>query len=1054
MHAKARTGAPKQKPLAAKLFSSKSSKRIAPDPAAETAFTDEATAAAPSAAMSVVPERKVQLSIPEPKVHVPFQQEIGAMPRKVVVERQRRLFGEQDLDMLLMSHGIDMALPEPVGTPALASFDDTEYDPRPIAEWAGLVGEALQGRYLHRAKPTAHACWRSCTVVSYDPETELFTVLARSADDAPEGERELPAAPHQVPRIELCFDTENPARFAQRLAAAHGVRREASVRLQYELYVDCMPAAEMPQIEKSRMARILALATRGKAGQLSAAQQASRNDVVVEVQAQHARALSSLVLRSLHAAAVESGDPRTAAAFAGFVPPPPPPPCAVGASAVCEDVPAHNCRDRPHGFHFHTMLTTSEVVTASVKVRSECNKVLELGLFALDLTRTVTHEDFQQMQATHLAQVTPFLREQWPAAIKNAIRTCFKDIGKGWFNVRETREDVYGESKLKRFFRMVALMMQDSVVFLAEASLTAFADLIVERCGHRVTVISPSDVRLDSPAGSTGVGLFSLDIVVTEQGLAYRVPPSQYKQVVLGVYSRGVSATLGIAQVEKYVMDLIFWSDTPTLQTIHPAEGIASEQQARFLAAMDKAIPPAEAYLATFDKYREYVKFSEAAFAAKYEADERPIAEMVPEVKRHLQLAREIEQAIPLRVSLGLFAVSCGAVRKLLVDRHTSLANIILRRMSAAPMATAKHIMAAFNAIMRSLNKPMATIENVAELEEYVNSLRAEMEELSQQLQGMVREQSIVDQFEVLMSDSEFKAFYATLAMPKRVDEQIALVHAKAAEKRDEFAVEMQSEQDAFGKSLDRLERLIIGFDKHKSFDKVKEIAAEVRKIQAELKDAEEKRGLFNKRELIFGREATDYSQLARANKAFEPYASLWLTSDKWVESRKDWSAGAFNRMQPDVMETDLAAAQRTLYKLTKTFESNQALSDIVSKVKAEVNEFMPNMPLITALRNPGMRDRHWQQLTEQVGKDMTRAASDSFTLTQMLELKLEEQTDIVTKVCDVAGKEYAIEQAMDKMEREWKAVALDVVPYRESGTFVIRGVDVIQQVLDQALHA
>ena len=61
---------------------------------------------------------------------------------------------------------------------------------------------------------------------------------------------------------------------------------------------------------------------------------------------------------------------------------------------------------------------------------------------------------------------------------------------------------------------------------------------------------------------------------------------------------------------------------------------------------------------------------------------------------------------------------------------------------------------------------------------------------------------------------------------------------------------------------LDRLDKIIHGFDKHTDFGKVRDVAAEVRKIQIELKDAEEKRALFNKREVIFGQEQTDYSQV------------------------------------------------------------------------------------------------------------------------------------------------------------------------------------------------
>jgi hypothetical protein len=52
---------------------------------------------------------------------------------------------------------------------------------------------------------------------------------------------------------------------------------------------------------------------------------------------------------------------------------------------------------------------------------------------------------------------------------------------------------------------------------------------------------------------------------------------------------------------------------------------------------------------------------------------------------------------------------------------------------------------------------------------------------------------------------------------------------------------------------------------------------------------------------------------------------------------------------------------------------------------------------------------------------------------------------DIITKVSEKAGKEFQIEQALDKMAREWEGVALEVVPYRETGTYVLRGVDDLQ---------
>ena len=43
--------------------------------------------------------------------------------------------------------------------------------------------------------------------------------------------------------------------------------------------------------------------------------------------------------------------------------------------------------------------------------------------------------------------------------------------------------------------------------------------------------------------------------------------------------------------------------------------------------------------------------------------------------------------------------------------------------------------------------------------------------------------------------------------------------------------------------------------------------------------------------------------------------------------------------------------------------------------------------PLISALRNPGMRERHWKELSSQIGIDIV--LNDSFTLTKVFSLGL-----------------------------------------------------------------
>ena len=114
----------------------------------------------------------------------------------------------------------------------------------------------------------------------------------------------------------------------------------------------------------------------------------------------------------------------------------------------------------------------------------------------------------------------------------------------------------------------------------------------------------------------------------------------------------------------------------------------------------------------------------------------------------------------------------------------------------------------------------------------------------------------------------------------------------------------------------------------------------------------------------------------------------------------------------------------------------------------AQVEEFRPHIPLIVALRNPGMRDRHWDAISEQINKDLH--PDESFTLTKVFDMGLPNSVEAISKVGERAAKEFQIECALSKMEAEWAEVDLFIDPYRETGTYIVKAVDDLQSMLDE----
>jgi dynein heavy chain len=104
-------------------------------------------------------------------------------------------------------------------------------------------------------------------------------------------------------------------------------------------------------------------------------------------------------------------------------------------------------------------------------------------------------------------------------------------------------------------------------------------------------------------------------------------------------------------------------------------------------------------------------------------------------------------------------------------------------------------------------------------------------------------------------------------------------------------------------------------------------------------------------------------------------------------------------------------------------------------------------MPIIKTLGNPGLKDRHWEKVSELVGFPI-KPGSD-LTLAKVIDFGLEEFLPRFEALSDAATKENNLEQALNKMQKEWGEMQFSIILYRESGTHILRVVDDIQLLLD-----
>ena len=99
----------------------------------------------------------------------------------------------------------------------------------------------------------------------------------------------------------------------------------------------------------------------------------------------------------------------------------------------------------------------------------------------------------------------------------------------------------------------------------------------------------------------------------------------------------------------------------------------------------------------------------------------------------------------------------------------------------------------------------------------------------------------------------------------------------------------------------------------------------------------------------------------------------------------------------------------KTMFKQARFFTQKEiaGCAEVATKLRNEIDEFKPIVPVAKALRNPGMRDRHWEDLSKKLAEvnkaDYTLIDPATLTLRIATDVHKMETPDVVPKVLEVA---------------------------------------------------
>ncbi|CAH1408276.1 unnamed protein product [Nezara viridula] len=172
----------------------------------------------------------------------------------------------------------------------------------------------------------------------------------------------------------------------------------------------------------------------------------------------------------------------------------------------------------------------------------------------------------------------------------------------------------------------------------------------------------------------------------------------------------------------------------------------------------------------------------------------------------------------------------------------------------------------------------------------------------------------------------------------------------------------------------------------------------------------------------------------------------VWSLTKDWDDAWDGYKTSLFWSIKPEEMEM---FAQEVWKKFNNMFREYRDKNwSIIEHSKKRVEAFKRVLPLVTDLKNPALRQRHWDNIRTEMKSTFDETA-DNFTLDYIIGIQMQDFADYIHEISNGATIELNIENTLRKISDQWAEIVLQFIPHKDRGLYKLIGVDEIFQALE-----
>nr|XP_049696661.1 dynein axonemal heavy chain 2 [Helicoverpa armigera] len=184
---------------------------------------------------------------------------------------------------------------------------------------------------------------------------------------------------------------------------------------------------------------------------------------------------------------------------------------------------------------------------------------------------------------------------------------------------------------------------------------------------------------------------------------------------------------------------------------------------------------------------------------------------------------------------------------------------------------------------------------------------------------------------------------------------------------------------------------------------------------------------------------------LLKMEKELEKLEEVWGLVNQWEESWEKYKTQSFWEMETDEMEENVMFLFRNFNKLSRQLKDKNW--EIIDTTRIKVDAFRRTLPLIGDLKNPCMRERHWDRIKTLMAVDFDQNSAD-FKLDLIMRLNFQAYAEEIAEISNAATMELNIENGLKAIREVWKNTTFEMQHHR-GDMYKIKTVDDVMQFLE-----